>query len=168
MRGRIRLKRPIWMEVIASSFILLGSIILLGLMCWGMMFIGVIGTCMRFRYIAIRPYSIHQSLINWLRLFVSILQKSNKFDGSNHQSLVKEKFEQLNGLAVFHKANQPITRKNHCKDSDCSHICTLTPTSYKCKCPVGMYLDRRNKRTCSGKTDSLTCEFIFFRNFTTS
>jgi hypothetical protein len=72
-------------------------------------------------------------------------------------SIVKEPFEQMNGLALFHTANQPITRRNHCAEFGCSHICTLTKSSARCMCPVGMYLDRRNKRSCTGNNNNKKC-----------
>lgn len=70
--------------------------------------------------------------------------------GSPYKVHVHEANVLMNGLAIYHEANQPIFRSNPCLEARCSHICTLSPIhTFHCMCPTGMVLDN-DKRTCVG------------------
>lgn len=79
-------------------------------------------------------------------------QSVDKFTGFHSVVHLYDPHTLINGLSLFHLANQPILRSNPCRSAGCSHICTLTPTkSYRCFCPVGMELDDTDRKTCVGK-----------------
>ncbi|XP_064646226.1 low-density lipoprotein receptor-related protein 2-like [Lineus longissimus] len=53
-------------------------------------------------------------------------------------------------VLIQHPLRQP-NATNHCLNSQCSHLCLLSPTEssgFKCVCPAGMRLDS-NKKTCA-------------------
>ena len=99
------------------------------------------------------PYSmdIFADTLYWSDWTYHEIQSCNKFSGENHNVIYHNDKDQINGIALFHKAAQPRDRANHCLNNRCSHICVLTPTqSFRCLCPVGMTISGDGK-TCKGK-----------------
>jgi len=79
-------------------------------------------------------------------------QSADKFTGLNSKVHLVDGFTLMNGVALFHVANQPIQRSNPCENARCSHVCTISPIkSFRCFCPVGMVLDENDLRSCVGK-----------------
>ena len=63
-------------------------------------------------------------------------------------TLVHRESVLINHLALGTRENQSAARFNPCDKSRCSHICALTPKSFRCVCPNGMRLDS-DQRTCT-------------------
>ncbi|CAL8127285.1 unnamed protein product [Orchesella dallaii] len=77
------------------------------------------------------------------------IKSADKFTGLNSKVHVIDTYTLMNGVALFHVANQPIQRTNPCVNARCSHICTISPLrSFRCFCPVGMVLDDNDQRSC--------------------
>ncbi|CAL8080455.1 unnamed protein product [Orchesella dallaii] len=92
---------------------------------------------------------VFENKIFWRDHKAHYIKSADKSTGSNIST--EFRYNGRHGFKIFHIANQPIQRTNPCKNSPCSHICTISPsptTPSRCFCPVGMTLNETDLRNC--------------------
>jgi hypothetical protein len=99
---------------------------------------------------AYRPYSIDvfENTIYWTNPVDHEIHSCDKFNGKNHQLILKEASLTPTGIHINHPSKQRHMY-NPCASVVCSHLCLLSPglQGFQCACPVGMQLNANN-RTC--------------------
>ena len=78
------------------------------------------------------PYgmAVYGDRIYWGKAGDKKLQSSTK-DGKDVQTLYTDA-QDIHHLVIVPSVEQPANRVNHCVGRNCSKLCVLTPTSYRC------------------------------------
>ncbi|KAG8509659.1 Low-density lipoprotein receptor-related protein 2 [Galemys pyrenaicus] len=87
------------------------------------------------------PFSVavFEDEVFWSEVKTRTVQHMKKSTGKNRAVLIK-RFEQPYGVKIMHEVMQPRSF-NPCLDTQCSHLCLLSPKSKgSCHCPVGLLL----------------------------
>lgn len=106
------------------------------------------------------PFSlaVFEDTLYWSDWNGKEIQSCNKFDGSQHETIIKDSEGVPMGIHIFHPLLEPFS-KSPCYWHPCSHICVLAQGGKKhaCKCPEQMILNSDN-RTCNNTIIANTSE----------
>ncbi|GBM25260.1 Low-density lipoprotein receptor-related protein 4 [Araneus ventricosus] len=86
--------------------------------------------------------TVFEDYIYWSDRATNSLSRCDKFSGKDRVTLLTAD-TQINFLTIIHKAAQ-MQGENRCADSNCSHICFLTRTSFVCKCDDRKLIETSN------------------------
>jgi len=110
-----------------------------------------------------RPLSVDvfESDMYWVNDIGSVIRQ-DKF-GRGLPVTVAKNLQHPTSVKVFHPSRYNTSLSNPCHDVQCSHLCLIIPSGYRCKCPNNQHFQKGSKSSCDAafedsKPQPLVCK----------